>query len=113
MAYSGDPMTEAMYYVLLALMNPNHGYSLMSEITEVANGRVKMGPETKAMYLESGWGYVTRYGEFNVFASPVEANASELHTDPTEQAYTLNYLNEKFEEYGLLPGSLMQSLILP
>lgn len=46
MNYSGGPMTEAMYYVLLALMTPNHGYSLMSEITKVSNGRVNMGPGT-------------------------------------------------------------------
>ncbi|MEH7122352.1 PadR family transcriptional regulator [Bacillus sp. JJ1532] len=39
-------MTEAMYYVLLALMHPNHGYQLMHAITEVSNGRVKMGPGT-------------------------------------------------------------------
>lgn len=46
MEYSGGPMTEAMYYILLALMNPNHGYSLMNEIKEVSNGRVNMGPGT-------------------------------------------------------------------
>lgn len=39
-------MTEAMYYVLLALMHPNHGYQLMQAITEVSNGRLKMGPGT-------------------------------------------------------------------
>ncbi len=46
MAYHGGPMTEAMYYVLLALMHPNHGYQLMQAIEEVSNGRVKMGPGT-------------------------------------------------------------------
>ena len=46
MAYNGGPMTEAMYYVLLALMNPNHGYQLMHAITEVSKGRLKMGPGT-------------------------------------------------------------------
>lgn len=46
MAYNGGPMTEAMYYVLLALMRPNHGYQLMHSITEVSNGRLKMGPGT-------------------------------------------------------------------
>lgn len=39
-------MTEAMYYILLALMNPNHGYQLMSAIEQVSNGRIKMGPGT-------------------------------------------------------------------
>jgi DNA-binding PadR family transcriptional regulator len=46
MGYNGGPMTEAMYYVLLALMNPNHGYQLMYSITEVSKGRLHMGPGT-------------------------------------------------------------------
>ena len=46
MSYSGGPMTEAMYYVLLALVNPNHGYKLMAAIEKVSNGRIKMGPGT-------------------------------------------------------------------
>lgn len=45
-SYSGGPMTEAMYYVLLALVNPNHGYKLMAAIEKVSNGRIKMGPGT-------------------------------------------------------------------
>lgn len=39
-------MTEAMYYVLLALIRPNHGYQLMQAITDVSQGRLKMGPGT-------------------------------------------------------------------
>ena len=46
MPYEVGPMTEAMYYVLLALVHPNHGYQLMAEIEEVSKGRVKMGPGT-------------------------------------------------------------------
>ena len=46
MSFESGPMTEAMYYVLLALMNPNHGYQLMSSIKEVSKGRVNMGPGT-------------------------------------------------------------------
>ncbi|MEG0385944.1 MAG: PadR family transcriptional regulator [Solibacillus sp.] len=46
MSYSGGPMTEAMYYVLLTLMRPNHGYQLMQSIAEVSNGRLQMGPGT-------------------------------------------------------------------
>lgn len=46
MKYTGGPMTEAMYYVLLTLMNPSHGYGLMNEIKEVSNGRIEMGPGT-------------------------------------------------------------------
>lgn len=46
MAYNSGPMTEAMYYVLLALMNPSDRYSLMNVITDVSHGRVNMGPGT-------------------------------------------------------------------
>ena len=43
---SGGPMTEAMYYVLLALHRPAHGYQLMQQIARAARGRVQMGPGT-------------------------------------------------------------------
>lgn len=46
MPYTSGPMTEAMFYVLLALNNPNHGYQLMNAISQVSNGRIKMGPGT-------------------------------------------------------------------
>ena len=46
MSYNGGPMTEAMYYVLLSLIQPNHGYQIMQAIEQVSNGRVKMGPGT-------------------------------------------------------------------
>ncbi|ATW23512.1 PadR family transcriptional regulator [Candidatus Formimonas warabiya] len=46
MPYTSGPMTEAMYYVLLALMNPNHGYKLINAISQVSNGRMQMGPGT-------------------------------------------------------------------
>lgn len=46
MSYSNGPMTEAMYYVLLALTNPGHGYQLMHEIETVSDGRIHMGPGT-------------------------------------------------------------------
>lgn len=39
-------MTEAMYYVLLALHRPAHGYQLMQLIARVSRGRVQMGPGT-------------------------------------------------------------------
>ncbi len=46
MPTDSSPMTEAMYYVLLALLHPNHGYQLMASIKEVSRGRMNMGPGT-------------------------------------------------------------------
>ena len=43
---TGGPMTEAMYYALLALTVPSHGYQLMSAVARTSRGRVQMGPGT-------------------------------------------------------------------
>ena len=40
------PMTEAMYYVLLSLARPAHGYAMMQQIRTLSQGRVQMGPGT-------------------------------------------------------------------
>lgn len=43
---AAGPMTEAMYYILLTLTVPSHGYQLMSAVTRASRGRVLMGPGT-------------------------------------------------------------------
>ena len=41
-----QPMTEAMYYILLALLRPGHGYGMIRRIRELSGGRLEMGPGT-------------------------------------------------------------------
>ncbi len=41
-----QPMSEAMYYIFLALLSPGHGYGLMQRIRELSGGRVLLGPGT-------------------------------------------------------------------
>lgn len=40
------PMTETIFYTLLALLEPNHGYGIMKFVRELTNERVKMGTGT-------------------------------------------------------------------
>ncbi|MEE1197074.1 MAG: PadR family transcriptional regulator [Lachnospiraceae bacterium] len=40
------PMTETIFYTLLALLTPNHGYGIMKFVRELTNERVKMGTGT-------------------------------------------------------------------
>lgn len=67
--------------------------------------------EQQQMYAESDWSYVTRYGMFSVFSSPVELNAPELHTDPEEQAYTLKALEKTIVSSALL-GTIITLILL-
>ncbi|QFF99897.1 DUF2812 domain-containing protein [Psychrobacillus glaciei] len=55
----------------------------------------KITPEKIEMYEDSGWDYVTGYQYFQVYSSPVEREAPELHTDPAEQSFTLRALDKK------------------
>lgn len=40
------PLTEAIYYILLAVRKPNHGYGITQEIEQLTNGRVVLGAGT-------------------------------------------------------------------
>lgn len=52
-------LTEAVYYILLSLMEPMHGYGIMQNVEQLSKGRVKLAPGT--LYgaintlLERGW----------------------------------------------------------
>ncbi len=39
-------LTESMYYILLALSEPQHGYGIMQEVERRTEGRVKIGAGT-------------------------------------------------------------------
>ena len=52
-------LTEAVYYILLSLMEPLHGYGIIQNVDKLSNGRVKLAAGT--LYgaintlLEKGW----------------------------------------------------------
>ena len=41
-----QPLTEGVYYILLALYEPRHGYGIMQIVEEWSDGRVKLGAGT-------------------------------------------------------------------
>jgi DNA-binding PadR family transcriptional regulator len=40
------PLSESTYYILLALVEPLHGYAVMQKVETLSNGLVKIGPGT-------------------------------------------------------------------
>lgn len=40
------PLTEALFYILLAVRTPNHGYGIIQDVSEMTDGRVTLGPGT-------------------------------------------------------------------
>ncbi len=53
------PLTEALFYILLAVRKPNHGYGITQEVEELTNGRVVFGAGTLYGAIQSlvkkGW----------------------------------------------------------
>jgi len=39
-------LTEATYYILLALYSPQHGYGIMQQVESLSNGRVRLAAGT-------------------------------------------------------------------
>ena len=57
------PLTEAMYYLMVALTEPLHGYGIMRAVKEMSNGRVVLGPGTLYGALTNlmGKSYIRRF----------------------------------------------------
>jgi DNA-binding PadR family transcriptional regulator len=41
-----QPLTESLFYILLALRVPNHGYGIIQEVSSLTGGRLVMGAGT-------------------------------------------------------------------
>ena len=59
MENKNQPLTEALFYILLAARKPIHGYGIIQDVAEMTGGRVNLGPGT--LYgainslLDKGW----------------------------------------------------------
>ena len=45
-------LSEPMYYLLLTLLEENHGYAMMHDIEMISKGRVKVGTELYIPYSQ-------------------------------------------------------------
>lgn len=56
---SNPAMTEAVYYILLSLLQPMHGYGIMQNVESLSSGRVRLAAGTLygaiSTLLEKGW----------------------------------------------------------
>ncbi|HYE09601.1 MAG TPA: DUF2812 domain-containing protein [Patescibacteria group bacterium] len=66
-----------------------------------------LAEEQKSLYKEYGWDFVTTYGKFNVFSSPEALGATELHTEASEQSYTLKALDKNLYQSVVILSLLM------
>ncbi|MCQ2597703.1 MAG: PadR family transcriptional regulator [Treponema sp.] len=59
------PLTESVFYILLALRKPNHGYGIIQEVKDLTKGRINMGAGTLygAIQTLEGKGWIQVFSE--------------------------------------------------
>ena len=59
MGINTPALTEAVYYILLSLMQPMHGYGIMQNVEQLSQGRLRLAAGTLngaiSSMLEKGW----------------------------------------------------------
>lgn len=65
-------LTEPMYYILLALSEPQHGYGIMQEVERRTEGRVKIGAGTL-------YNLLSRFEEENFIVQVSEENRRKTY----------------------------------
>ena len=67
-------LTEPVYYILLSLLTPLHGYGIMQNVKKLTNGRVNIGAGTL-------------YGAINTLLS--KGFITEHKSDPSKKEYII------------------------
>ncbi|MDE6063952.1 MAG: PadR family transcriptional regulator [Lachnospiraceae bacterium] len=95
------PLTEALFYILLSLRKPNHGYGIILEVEELTKGRVVLGPGTLygaiQTMMEKGW--IRIYSEETVSRKKKQYIITDLGTSV--------FLEEKMRLEELLANSVL------
>ena len=79
------PLTEAFYYILLALRKPNHGYGITQEVEEITDGRVVLGAGTLYGALQT----LQKRGWIDVYSQDTESRKKKEYiiTDLGKKAF--------------------------
>lgn len=89
MAVENMALTEAVYYILLSLYSPLHGYGIMQKIEALSAGRVR---------LAAG----TLYGAINTLLEKGWINALPGEKNSRKKEYEITALGKKIAENELM-----------
>lgn len=90
------PLTETTYYILLALMEPGHGYYIMQKVEELSDGKVRIAAGTMYGAIEN----LIKQGLICSIASP----------DPRRKVYQIT--QQGFEVLKLEAARLRHLVLL-
>ncbi len=99
------PLTEALFYILLAVRKPNHGYGITQEVEELTDGRVALGPGTLYGAIQS----LVKKGWIRIYSEDTESRKKKeyLITDEGRAVFEAEKarLNELLKNAALMEGN--------
>jgi len=99
------PLTEALFYILLAVRKPNHGYGITQEVEELTGGRVILGPGTLYGAIQS----LVKKDWIRIYSEDTESRKKKeyLITDEGRAVFEAEKarLNELVKNAALMEGN--------
>ena len=80
-SFDRGALTEAVFYILLSLHEPKHGYAIMQNIEKITDGRVILGPGTL-------------YGAINALVAKQWISAVSAESDSRKKEYVITELGK-------------------
>lgn len=99
------PLTEALFYILLAVRKPNHGYGITQEVEELTGGRVTLGPGTLYGAIQS----LVKKGWIRIYSEDTESRKKKEYLITNEGRTVFEAekerLNELVKNAALMEGN--------
>ena len=88
------PLTEALFYILLAVRHPNHGYGIIQEVEELTVGRVFLGAGTLYGAIQS----LEKKGWIRIYSEDTESRKKKEYLITQEGKSVFQQERKRLEE---------------
>lgn len=88
------PLTEALFYILLAVRHPNHGYGIIQEVEELTVGRVVLGAGTLYGAIQS----LEKKGWIRIYSEDTESRKKKEYLITQEGKSVFQQERKRLEE---------------
>lgn len=97
------PLTEAIFYILLSVRKPNHGYGIIQEVEKLTAGRVVLGAGTLYGAIQT----MTARGWIRIYSAETDSRKKKEYVI-TEQGMRIFAEEKKRLEELLANAALME-----
>lgn len=106
--YESGELTDSIFLILLATLEPIHGYKIMQVIQEMTDGSVDIGPATMYTTLRklknAGWIAETNEADSKILYQITDEGSTILHEDFNRRVGIVEIAKKHFHPGGKING---------